>query len=96
MSWTHHQKSVAWNKAKVVSGNDPKVWRKDTCDAWICWRHHGNRNSQYGWEVDHINPHGGDHDSNLQALQWQNNVAKSDGRLVCVVTAAGKENVTVR
>ncbi len=46
---------------------------------------YGNRDSQYGWEIDHINPDGGDGLSNLRPLQWANNVATSDGRLRCVV-----------
>jgi hypothetical protein len=96
MTWTHHQKSVAWNKAKVVDSNDPNVWRKDDCDAWIKWSDYGDRDSQYGWEVDHITSKehdGTDADSNLRALQWQNNVGKSAGRLKCVVTAMGENNV---
>ena len=82
MSWTHKQKSAAWNKAKIVGGNDENVWRKDDCGAWIRWDQHGSRNSQYGWEVDHITSidHGGtDADSNLRALQWQNNASRGGG-----------------
>jgi len=82
-----------WKKGKVVQGNDPDVWRKDACGAWMSRRQHGNRRSQYGWEIDHIDPNGSDQLSNLRPLQWQNNVDKSDGRLKCNVTANGKENV---
>ena len=95
MSWTHKQKSIVWNKAQKVEGQDPNKWRKDVCNAWIGWIQFGNRDSQYGWEMDHIDPNGGDDTSNLQPLQWQNNVAKSDGRLVCVVTSSGVGNAVV-
>jgi hypothetical protein len=95
MSWSHEQKSAAWNKAKTVAGNDPNKWRKDACGAWIGWSFHGDRDSEYGWEVDHINPNGGDENHNLRALQWQNNVEKSDGRLACAVTAKDARNVAV-
>lgn len=81
-----------WRKGRIVSGNDPNVWRKDACGAWIRRSAHGNRDTQYGWEIDHINPNGSDHVSNLQPLQWRNNVNKSDGRLKCCVTANGKNN----
>jgi len=84
---SEQQKLAAWNRATMVPGYDSARWRQDACKAWIGWSEYGNRGSQYGWEIDHIDPDGGDHAGNLRALQWQNNVAKSDGRLVCVVTA---------
>jgi 5-methylcytosine-specific restriction endonuclease McrA len=95
MAWTHQQLSEVWNKGKVVGTNDPNKWRQDECGAWIAWEQHGNRNSQYGWEVDHITPierGGGDELSNLRPLQWKNNASKQDGRLVCVVHASGTDN----
>jgi len=83
-----------WEKGKVVSDNDPNIYRQDDCGAWISKAAYGKRDSQYGWEIDHINPNGGDDLSNLRPLQWQNNVDKSDKkRLTCVVTAAGSNNV---
>ncbi len=81
MTWSDQMVQRVWEKGKVVSDNDKNLWRKDDCDAWIRRNDYGNRNSQYGWEIDHINPGGGDDLSNLRPLQWQNNVDKSDGRL---------------
>ena len=85
-----------WEKGKVVSGVDSSRWRKDDCDAWIGRVEYGDRNSQYGWEIDHISPGGPDTLSNLRPLQWENNVAKSDGRLGCVVTSSGNKNVPAK
>lgn len=82
-----------WNKGQIVDNNDPNEWRKDECGAWIHRSDHGNRNSQYGWEVDHINPSGNDSLSNLRPLQWENNANKSDGRLTCPITSSGVNNV---
>ncbi|WP_414653839.1 HNH endonuclease [Hymenobacter sp.] len=81
-----------WNKATIVAGYDPNFVRKDQCGAWISYSEHGNRNSDHGWEADHIYPKslGGSSDvSNLQPLHWKNNVAKSDntGRWTCAVWA---------
>jgi 5-methylcytosine-specific restriction endonuclease McrA len=85
-NYDHQTLSAIWAKASVVPNNDPNVFRKDTCGAWIAWRDYGNRDSKYGWEVDHIVPvarNGSDSLSNLRPLHWQNNARKSDGSLVC-------------
>lgn len=98
MTWSHEQKSAAWNKADTTISNDENEWRKDACGAWIHWASYGNRDSKYGWEVDHITSvdHGGtDEDSNLRALQWQNNVSKGAGRLKCSVKANGTNNLPI-
>lgn len=85
-----------WEKATAVPGYSPNEWRKDQCGAWIGWQYYGNRNSQYGWEVDHITcvANGGtDALSNLRPLQWENNASRQDGRLSCVIVASGTDNV---
>jgi hypothetical protein len=83
-----------WEKGKVVSNNDPNTWRKDECGAWLGRRYYGDRNSQYGWEIDHIKSEsrgGGDELLNLRPLQWKNNVNKQDG-LTCPIKATGTHN----
>ena len=92
MSFTNDTVQKVWEKGRKVENNDPNVWRIDECGAWIQRTQYGNRNSQYGWEIDHISPGGADTLSNLRPLQWQNNVDKSDGRLKCNITANGINN----
>lgn len=87
-----------WAKGSVDPNNDPAVWRKDQCGAWIRWDHYGDRSSKYGWEVDHITAvanGGNDALSNLRPLHWKNNVRTSDGRLSCPVTSSGNTNFGV-
>ncbi len=72
-----------WDKARETSGKDPDNIRHDACGAAIKKDDYGNRKSDQGWEIDHKDPNGGDDLSNLQALQWKNNVDKSDGKLQC-------------
>lgn len=95
MAFDDKTKFAVWQKGRIVGTNDPAVWRQDECGAWMNYASHGNRDSQYGWEIDHITSvdHGGSAAlSNLRPLQWQNNASKSSGRLVCAVKANGKDN----
>ena len=99
MGFSEDTVQKVWEKATVVSGNDPKHWRKDECGAWITRNQYGNRDNKYGWEIDHIKPEsqgGGEELSNLRPLQWQNNAGKQTGRLTCPVSASGTDNILVR
>lgn len=79
---------AVWNKGEIVSNFDPSEYRKDKCGALIVRSEYGDRDSKNGWEIDHIDPNGSDNLDNLQPLQWENNVAKSDsGSLKCVVSS---------
>ncbi len=70
------RKLVAWRNATPVIGYDPNDVRKDAFGWFIRWSDYGNRNSDYGWEIDHAHPTilgGSDNLSNLRALHWRNN-----------------------
>lgn len=83
---------AVWEKAAIVPGYDPSVWRQDACSMWISWTAYGQTSSQYGWEVDHRQPvarGGGDLIDNLQPLNWRNNRGKGDDypRWYCTIKA---------
>ena len=97
--FTEAEKKYVWdNKAVKVDGVDPDVFRQDYAGAWMRYADYGNRNSQYGWEIDHLKPlaQGGEEVmTNYLPLQWQNNVRKGDNypRWTTAVAADGQNNV---
>jgi hypothetical protein len=83
---------AVWEKAHPVVGSNPDKFRKDACGALMVKSSFG-KDSQFGWEIDHILPisSGGKDDlPNLQPLHWKNNEGKADihPNWVCVL----KEN----
>ena len=92
---SEEKEQKVWEKGKAVDNYDKDKYRKDQCGAWIQRDKHGNRNYKFGWEIDHINPKGGDDLSNLRPLQWENNVATGEGKLKCVVASKGNKNVDI-
>lgn len=80
-SFAEYTKLIVWNKGRIIPNFSPVIWRWDACGNVMKWVEYGNRNSAYGWEIDHVLPvakQGSDDFSNLQPLNWENNARKSD------------------
>ena len=68
---------AVWNKGAPAYNLAPDEWRRDDYDNLINRDRYGNRDSDVGWEIDHIKPksEGGSDDlSNLRPLYWEKNI----------------------
>ena len=88
-----------WREGFVEEGYDSDLFRKDAAGAWISRSEYGNRESKFGWEIDHIYPTalGGDSsEENLRPMQWENNLSKGDNYpdYIAVVSADGNQNIS--
>lgn len=77
--WDDSTLALVWAKGRVVADFDPIVWRGDVYGNLIRRSDHGDRQSQYGWEVDHIvekSLGGSDQLHNLRPLHWKMNASR--------------------
>lgn len=80
-AWTKAEIDAVWDKTAPIPGQKSATRGYDICGHQIEYGAHGDTNSQYGWEIDHIKPvsKGGiDHIDNLQPLYWETNRDKAD------------------
>jgi hypothetical protein len=73
-----YEASRVWEKTHPISGYDPAEWRWDDLSNVIYRQEHGNRNSPFGWEIDHIWAKilsGSDDPSNLRPLHYAKNAS---------------------
>lgn len=73
-------RDLVWLKGHLIPGRDPAEWRRDDFQMPLRFSEWGNRDSSFGWEIDHITPKkhgGGDEIDNLRPLQWEINVARN-------------------
>jgi hypothetical protein len=74
-----------WEKGKIAKNNNPNIYRKDECGAWIKRDQYSmtGETLSYGWSIDYIIPlsKGGNNDlSNLRPLQWENHCSIDNGK----------------
>lgn len=75
--WPDSRKDAVWLKGRIIANFPASVWRHDACGSVMRYSDYGET-TEYGWEIDHIDPNGADELWNLQPLNWLNNRRKSD------------------
>ena len=80
-AWSDQIKKAVWEKGLTIQEYSSEILRWDKYATPMKWSDFGNRESKYGWEIDHIKPvlyYGNDSLDNLQPLNWKNNAEKGD------------------
>lgn len=105
MEYSKELRDKIWEKGISVEGYDSKIVRKDACGAWIIHDLYGDKETMFGWEIDHIFPESklkelGKSDKasefiNLRPLNVANNVSKSDSypEYKATLTSDGEKNI---
>lgn len=110
MEITEELKQRVWERG-IISDKYPSTQvRTDACGAFMVYSHFGDRNSPFGWEIDHICPASYllelgideeliDNIDNLRPLNWKNNVSKSNDypfyTAVCAASDDQSKNVEI-
>ena len=88
MELTEELKKRIWNKGIEDEKYPSERVRKDACGAYMFYDDFGDRESLFGWEIDHIypasklkertdvSPEEIDNIDNLRPLHWKNNASK--------------------
>ena len=106
MEYTEEQKKTYWERTNIVNGEDKQEVRRDASGAIIHYSDYKNRNSDYGWEIDHIYPKSLleeaqvpedliNNSLNLRPMNWRNNVSKGSDypSYTTEITAHGNVNI---
>ncbi len=81
MEVTESLKLQVWKKGIPIKGYNTDMWRRDIQRKALKFTDYGNRDSTYGWEIDHIKliRYGGKDDlDNLRPLHWKHNAQRQN------------------
>lgn len=87
MSYSKDTVQSVWEKARVMAEQDPAVWRKDECGAWIKREHYQHESSEFGWIIANVSPGGSSETHNLRPFHRENSFDIGAAQAKCRVTA---------
>ncbi len=76
-----------WEKGRATADQDPTVWRKDECGAWINYDHYGSDESEFGWRVLNVAAGNSKVRDKLRPFHRENDFNRNISRAVCHVRA---------
>jgi hypothetical protein len=82
-AWPEATRVLVWEKGDPIPNYPEDIWRVDRYGSVIQYAEYGNRDSKFGWVIDHIvsvSKDNLDEMHNLQPLHWVNNLTQRDKR----------------
>lgn len=92
MDYYATRRVAVWLKGRPIPGWTPWEWRWDDEGNPIAFSAYGDRNSPYGWEIDHVVPvawGGRSALENERPLHWRANVRRGASRMMPSVRKPG-------
>lgn len=76
-----------WKKGRATADQDPTVWRKDECGAWIKYEHYGSEKSEFAWKILNVSAGSSSRPESLRPFHRENDFNRNTGLAVCRIKA---------
>ena len=76
-----------WETGRATANQDPTVWRKDECGAWINYEHYGSEESEFGWRILNASIASSSEPDKLRPFHRENDFNRNTGLAVCHIRA---------
>ena len=87
MKFTKDVVDKVWEKGRATADQDPTVWRKDVCGAWINYDHYGSEEAEFGWGIVNVSTGNSKERGKLRPFHRENDFNRNTGRAVCHIRA---------
>ena len=91
MAFSKEMVQQVWEQGRGTQDQDPTLWRKDECGAWMRREHYDSAHSEYGWKIENVSPGGPETLENLRPFHRENSFDRGAQHPRCQVTADQKK-----